>query len=142
MKILHKLSAIRFLETSISMIPIRKMGSLICLCFIAFLASAQAQSFTYYVDSASGKDSNPGTESSPWQSIAKVNSTLLHPGQSVGFKSGDTWRETLVVSQSGIAGDPILFGAYGTGVKPIIDGSEILSSGWTLYSGNVWKHAF
>jgi hypothetical protein len=142
MNILHKLLAMLSLRDSVSVIPTRKMGSFICFCLISFVAAAQAQNFTYYVDSANGKDSNPGTEGSPWQSIAKVNSTILHPGQSVGFKSADTWRETLVVSQSGIAGDPIIFGAYGTGAQPIIDGSDILSSGWTLYSGNVWKHAF
>lgn len=142
MNILHKLSVAYSLQTSKRMMLVGRSISLICICLSALAVSASAQSFTYYVDSVSGNDSNPGSQGAPWKTIAKVNSTKLSPGQSVGFKSGDIWRETLVVSQSGFAGNPILFGSYGSGAQPIIDGSNVLSSGWTQYSGNIWKHAF
>ena len=66
--------------------------------------SAPAKSFTFYVDSVNGLDSNPGTLAAPWKTIGKVNSTQLLPGQSVGFASGGVWREKLIPGQSGTAG--------------------------------------
>jgi parallel beta-helix repeat protein len=87
--------------------------------------------FTYYVDSANGSDSNPGTLAKPWKTIAKVNSTTLTPGQSVGFARGGVWRETLQPGQSGTVASPITFGAYGSGAQPIIDGLNVVTSGWT-----------
>ena len=101
-------------------------------------AASTGQTFTYYVDSVNGLDSNPGTLAEPWKTIAKVNSTTLAPGQSVGFASGDVWRETLTPSSSGTALSPITFGAYGSGAEPIITGANLLSS-WTSYSANVWQ---
>ena len=92
--------------------------------------------FTYYVDSVNGLDSHPGTLANPWKTIAKVNSTTLLPGQSVGFKSGGTWREQLAPRQSGTAGYPITFGAYGSGAQPIIKGSDLVT-GWTSNAGNI-----
>jgi hypothetical protein len=86
--------------------------------------------FTYYVDSVNGSDSNPGTLANPWQTIAKVNSTTLLPGQSVAFKSGGVWRETLTPSSSGSSGNPITFSSYGDGALPIFNGADLLTS-WT-----------
>jgi len=95
--------------------------------------------FTYYVDSINGSDSNPGTLAEPWQTIAKVNATTLQPGQSVGFKSGDTWREQLNVTSSGAAGKPITFAAYGGGARPIISGANVLSPSWTATSTAIYS---
>jgi parallel beta-helix repeat protein len=89
--------------------------------------STPVTSFTYYVDSANGSDSNPGNQAAPWKTIAKVNSTTLTPGQSVGFARGGVWRETLTPGQSGTAGSPIMFTAYGTGPKPLFLGSTNLT---------------
>jgi parallel beta-helix repeat protein len=93
-------------------------------------STAPLETFTYYVDSTDGSDSNPGTQADPWKTIAKVNSTTLTPGQSVGFKRGGLWRETLQPGQSGTAGNPITFGAYGAGANPIVSGADIVSMGW------------
>jgi parallel beta-helix repeat protein len=90
-----------------------------------------ANSFTYYVDAATGSDSNPGTQSLPFQTIAKVNTLALTSGQSVGFKRGSIWRETLTTPSSGSAGSPITFGAYGTGALPIISGANLVTGTWT-----------
>ena len=69
---------------------------------------------TYYVADA-GSDSNNGTSPfTPWQTIAKVNSSTFQPGDSILFNRGDTWREQLTVSSSGSPGNPITFGAYGS----------------------------
>ncbi len=93
---------------------------------------------TYYVDATGGNNSNNGTSTStPWQTISKLNSLAcgsgggqLQAGDSVLFKSGETWREQLTVPCSGSSNSPITFGAYGSGAKPVINGNDILSS-WT-----------
>jgi len=94
--------------------------------------------FTYYVDSVNGKDANPGTLMAPWKSIEKVNATKLAPGKSVGFKRGGVWREALRPRESGLAGRPILFGAYGTGHQPVISGSQVVSGFLATRIAGVW----
>ncbi len=93
---------------------------------------------TYYV-SNSGSDSNSGmSESSPWRSLTKVNSYFFMAGDKILFKRGDSWEGTITVRTSGTAGNPITYGAYGSGNKPRIYGSEVIT-GWTRYSGNIYK---
>lgn len=95
--------------------------------------------FTYYVDATLGLDTNSGlTQALPWQTIAKVNAATLLNGDSVLFRRGERWRENLILSYSGISGRPITFGAYGTGNKPIIDGTDVIA-GWALDSGAIYK---
>jgi parallel beta-helix repeat protein len=108
-------------------------------------ANSNTSSYTsYYVDSIAGSDANNGTSSSsPWRTVAKVNSTSFSPGTHVLFKKGDLWRETLSPFASGEAGNPIVFDAYGTGAAPILSGANLLpQSTWTLCSdcqSNVWR---
>ena len=111
--------------------PIKSASSTISL-------SAPIGAFTYYVDSSNGLDSNPGTQTAPWKTVAKVNSIHLTPGQSVGFKTGGVWREELYYPSSGSAGNPIVYGAYGSGSAPILSGSNVIT-GWSQYSSNVWS---
>ena len=78
---------------------------------------------TFYVDSAKGSDAAEGTaESTAWQSLEKVNQAVLFPGDQVLFKRGGLWRGQLV-PHSGLSGNRIVYGAYGTGEKPILQGS-------------------
>ena len=114
-----------------------------CLLIFVLLALPLSAT-TYYVDNCVtvGSASNNGTgTSTPWQTIAKVNDSSFSPGDSVLFRAGCTWREQLTVPSSGSAGGPITFGAYGNGAAPIINGADLLSSGWTNTSGNVWQRA-
>lgn len=94
----------------------------------------------YYI-SNTGLDTNDGfSQESPWLTIDKVNSTSLVAGDSVLFKRGDSFYGTLMVD-SGTSGNPIYYGAYGTGNKPILHNSVTLNntSDWTEESPNVWK---
>jgi len=84
---------------------------------------------SYYVDATLGDDSNPGTQSQPWKTISKVNSSSFSPGDKIYFKRGEVWREQLTVPSSGSDGNPITFGAYGSGDKPIISALEEVPSG-------------
>jgi hypothetical protein len=91
----------------------------------------------YYVDATNGSDSKSGSsESAPWKTIAKVNTSRFNPGDQILFRRGATWREQLTVPSSGSAGNVITFGAYGSGEKPIITAADIVT-GWTAGSSNI-----
>lgn len=88
---------------------------------------------TYYVDATTGSNSDDGlSEANAWQTVSKVNSSSFSAGDQVLFKRGEIWYDgALVVPSSGSSGNPITFGAYGSGADPIIDGIAVITSGWT-----------
>ena len=105
-------------------------------CSISIIASAT----DYYV-SSSGDDSADGlSPSTPWQTITKVNSELskITAGDKILFKRGETFQGTLTVSQSGTAGNPIVFDAYGSGAEPVISGFTSIN-GWTSEGGGIYS---
>lgn len=113
--------------------------------YLAFLGvvclAGTSWASTYYVDSASGIDANSGISAqTPWKTVAKVNGASLVAGDSVLFKRGGVWTESLAPSSSGAAGNPIAFDSYGQGPAPLLTGYLGLpTASWTLVSGNVWK---
>jgi parallel beta-helix repeat protein len=105
----------------------------------SLLAQAVISPTTYYIDSVNGSDSNTGTSpGSAWQTIAKVDTATLNPGDSVLFNKGGTYYGSLTIQQSGTAGNPITIGAYGSGNDPVITGFDTLS-GWKNDGGNIWE---
>jgi len=87
-----------------------------------FSAFLNANAADYYVDATSGVDGATGISvSDTWQTIAKVNSTILVPGDNIYFKRGETWNEQLDIIVSGTEGNLITFGAYDLGKFLIID---------------------
>jgi hypothetical protein len=109
---------------------------LLLLTFVVFAFTANAT--TYYI-SNDGNDSNSGTDaSSPWQTINRLNSASLSPGDNVLFRRGDTFYGSIVASNSGRSGSPVTYGAYGSGNKPIITGFTTVTS-WTNKGGNIWE---
>ena len=79
----------------------------------------------FYVDATNGSDAYPGTSAdSAYQTISKVNGLTFTGSDSILFKRGETWAEQLTVPSSGTSGNPITFGAYGTGADPVIDGED------------------
>jgi hypothetical protein len=100
---------------------------------VAFRASAaQTAGRSIFVDPA-GDDSNDGASPAhPWRTIAKVNAAALGAGDTIRFKRGGLWRETLEPHGSGAAGRPITFTVYGSGRAPIISGADAVT-GWTAF---------
>jgi hypothetical protein len=96
---------------------------------------------TYYVSSSTGNDSNSGTSSAAaWQTVADVNAQTFQPGDSILFRRGDVWNESLVPPSSGTSGNAIAFDAYGSGAAPILTGYyAVPSSAWVFVTGNAWK---
>jgi hypothetical protein len=77
-----------------------------------------------------------------WQTIAHVNGQTFQPGDSILFKRGDTWNESLAPGSSGSSGNPIGFDAYGAGAAPNLTGYyAVPSTAWVLVTGNAWKAA-
>ncbi len=92
------------------------------LGYATLLGTMSVHATNYYVDSSLGADTNAGSETTPWKTLAKVNSTGLLPGDTVFFKRGGVWAETLTPPASGADGSPIIFDAYGSGELPTITG--------------------
>jgi len=116
------------------------MKKLIIVLILA-LSGGFASATTYYVSSSTGSDSNSGTAStSPWRTIAYVNAQTFQPGDSILFRRGDVWNESLVPPSSGTSGNPIAFDAYGSGPAPNLTGYyAVPSSAWVVVTGNAWK---
>ena len=107
-----------------------------------FLVLSTIASATDYYISSSGNDTNNGLSSStPWKTIAKVNSSSFSAGDSIFFNRGDEWREQLRINQSGTVSSRITFTAYGVGAKPIINGADVITGWGDTYNNinaNIW----
>ena len=107
-----------------------------------FTLSGAAWGTTYYVSSSLGNDANSGTSTAaPWQTIAHVNGQTFQAGDSILFRRGDGWNESLAPSSSGAPGNPITFDAYGTGAAPNLTGYYATASAWAQVYGftNAWR---
>lgn len=103
------------------------------------LSRAQSQGRLFYVDPAGNDSSSGTTANSPWRTVAKVNSITFHPGDTVEFRRGGVWRETLEPHNGGTPGRPVVFTAYGDGSsQPIINGSDVIT-GWVRTAGSVYR---
>nr|WP_229261714.1 right-handed parallel beta-helix repeat-containing protein [Duganella margarita] len=99
-------------------------------------APGAATGTIFYVD-PSGSDSNNGTsQSTPWQTIQKVNARTYSPGDMILFKAGGSWELSVALHPlgSGSAAAPIVIGAYGTGAKPKLSAKNIAQP-WTATDG-------
>jgi Right handed beta helix region len=97
------------------------------LLFLLLPVAALGQS-KYYL-SAMGDDNNNGTSAStPWLSIAKLNTATYQPGDTIFFNSGDTFRGNILVQQSGSPAGRIVFTSYGSGARPIISGTTLVTN--------------
>ncbi len=96
---------------------------------------------TYYFSSSEGKDRyKTSTESKPWKSISKLNKIMdqLVPGDMILFKRGDIFDGELIITTSGNAANPIIFGAYGDGDPPVISGFTSVQS-WTSLGDGIYR---
>jgi len=107
------------------------------LTILIFFVSLTCSATNYYVSNA-GSNSNNGTSpSTPWQTVAKVVSSLgsINATDSVLFKCDDNFDITaaIVMVKNGVR-----FGSYGTGARPSISALATVS-GWTLVSTGLYK---
>jgi hypothetical protein len=117
---------------------------LLILLPIIVLVVPSLHATTYYVDNCItvGNNSNNGTSTAtPWLTVGKVSGSSFSAGDSVLFEKTCTWHEKLTIPSGGSSGNPITYGAYGSGALPTLDGADVISS-WTNTSGNVWQSAW
>ncbi len=113
------------------------------LFFIAFVLAfcTNAPATTFYLDSRNGNDAAAGTSpATAWKSIQRLSEEPLVGGDSVLFNRGGLWREPLK-PKSGTPEKPIVYGAYGNGVKPILQTSTSRNekSDWKSCGNNLWE---
>jgi hypothetical protein len=90
---------------------------------LLFIVQAPVMAEAYYLH-PEGLDTNPGTLSSPWKTIDKVNHTVLHPGDSLLFHGGDTFTGALEMTNRGILNkDALVISSYGSG-RAVISGGK------------------
>lgn len=91
----------------------------------------------WYVDSINGNDANAGTNSgAPLRTIAALLAKRLQSGQIIGLARNSRWREQLNIPASGMT---VI--AYGTGERPLLDCSDVVTNAWELSFGrtNVYE---
>jgi len=90
----------------------------------------------YYV-SSSGDDINPGTKTSAFKTINRVNGIHLIAGDTVCFKSGDVFNGSLIVKgTNGTLNKPVVITSYGSRYA-IINAND--SVGINIYQGSFIK---
>lgn len=110
------------------------------LSFFTILSIFQLNATNYYI-SNSGDDNALGTSpSEAWQTIDQLNTVNYVAGDTVFFQCGGIFRGTIIVNQGGSSSQKVVFTSYGTGNKPIISGSELIT-GWTL-NGDRYEASF
>jgi parallel beta-helix repeat protein len=112
-------------------------GSLLLALSALLVQTSSATS--YYVDARIGSDAHSGTAATPagavgpWQTLARLASANLKPGDAIFLRCGQTWRETLKVPASGTADQAITVSHYPSGCvdRPVISGAVRLpASSW------------
>lgn len=114
------------------------------LLLFSFLLLNCSYATNYYFSSSIGDDNRSSLQaqnsSTPWRSLTKLNSFFpsLKAGDSVLFKSGDTFYGTIIARSSGTISSPIIFSSYGAGNNPIITGLSNLG-GWVTVATGIWE---
>ena len=78
--------------------------------------------------------------SGPWETVDKLNSVQLLPGDTVHFRCGGTWYEQIVLEESGTEELPITITSYGddcAAQPPIIEAGASVN-GWQLWGDHIW----
>ena len=91
----------------------------------------------YYLDCSAEQNGN-GTQTSPWNSTARVNAFTFLPGDRLLLNRGTVCNGALSPHGSGTANAPIVIDAYGTGAQPLINGGGAKGA-LTLFNQQYWE---
>lgn len=116
--------------------PVIRLLRAACVLSVCLVST---QAATYHLDSGSGNDAADGlTPATAWQSLAKANSVVYQPGDSLLLKSGATWTGRLQPQGSGTSAARIVIDRYGDGPKPVIHGGGLAGGAVRLQSQQYW----
>jgi hypothetical protein len=107
------------------------------LAIILLFLSIQSSAKDIFVATNGDDTSGTGTIELPYKTISKAAKVAV-AGDFVQVRAG-IYRETVIPTKSGTAGNPITFQPYDN-EQVTISGTEIIS-GWTLSSGNIYTAA-
>ncbi len=123
----------RMFRTTLTALP------LVAAAVLVAAPPAAAANTTYYVD-CSATAAGSGTQASPWNSFAPVNSRTFTSGDQILIRRGTTCAgQQLWPKGSGSAGAPNIVDAYGTGAKPILAGNGAVDDVVKLYNQQYWE---
>ena len=128
-----------FIKTGVFAAGIMGLGSLVGANATAFHKISR----TFYLDSEKGDDSQTGQSSATaWKTIQRLKQEKLVPGDTVLFRRGGLWRESLK-PVSGEPQRPVIYDAYGEGEKPVLQCSteRNFTCDWRLCDKNLWETA-
>src|SRR6202008_4232333 len=94
----------------------------ICIGLAIFLFVSCSSKEPGYFVSKNGDDNNPGTREKPFQTIEKLNTLKLSPGDKIFLRSGDEFTGTLRLILDGKQDSSIVISSYG-------DSSAIINGG-------------
>jgi hypothetical protein len=119
------------------------------LLLVLFAGAGRTAAVSYFVDPNRGNDAYSGTaalaatgNAGPWQTLSRLATASLLPGDVVYLACGAVWNETLRVSSSGTSLAPItVAGGPGSCVTaPLIDGAQAVpANAWVQHSGAIYK---
>ncbi len=99
--------------------------TLLIMCLLAVLS---ANSKNYYFSSVGNDLKTGNAPAKAWKNVEKLAALNLKPGDSVLFRRGDTFSAEIRIKNSGKAGKPIVFSAYGKGKLPVLTGAVKLTN--------------
>lgn len=95
---------------------------------------------TYYVDSLSGSDENPGTsEKAAFRTLEKLNALVFEPGDRILFRAGTRYEGQFEPKGSGSAEAPVVVETYGEGARPKIEGRGVKQHTVLLDGVSYWE---
>ena len=105
-----------------------------------FACDRPAGPATYFIDSQSGDDSNDGlSETTPWESLEKVNQTIFGPGNRILFRAGSRYAGRLAPQGSGSPNQPIIISTYGGDERSVIAAEGRFHEALLLENQEYWE---
>jgi len=114
--------------------------SILAIVAAILFSFSEAISANYFI-SNNGNDKNNGLSPLyPWRTINKLNSMMkeFSPGDRILFERGSYFVGQINIFCSGNQTEPIIFGAYGEGIDPVISGSLPIKN-WTLQKDGIYQ---
>ena len=94
------------------------------LIIIIVCVASSSYAADYYISDISGDDLNDGSFQNPWKSISKLSTHSFQSGDHIYFERGNSFSGSITFTLQGLANNPIIIDAYGSGNKPHFIGSS------------------
>lgn len=97
----------------------------------------------FYIDPDGDDNADGLTPESAWRTLNNLKNKYFSAGEGALFKRGGYWNDTSTMpfqgARLGTASNPIVFSAYGTGARPVIDFTVTQTPAWTLTENGVYS---